>query len=545
LITGITGLLGQYFLCDSLIRREPIGVLVRERRGISAADRVDRLLAPWEKRLGRYLPRPVILNGDLRQKQLGLSRSSAAWMRKHVSSVLHSAASVSFQETKSGEPMTSNVEGTRHLLEFCRSSQVRDFHYISTAYSCGQVKNAAHVYEQLHPLEGPFGNIYERSKCLAEHLVNDCTGNFSRTIYRPSIIVGESATGISPSFNAIYTPVKLIWMLLRDTSASIPSAGDLLAQLNLRGDEARNVVPVDWVCQTIGAIVRTPQHHGGVYHITNSRQTAGSEIISAIISALNADRQQSGDASLSAPSVSRMTLSDFREHMQPYRSYFASDPSFDISRLQATGVVRDCPVVDGESLARAFRYGIDQKFATRESIPMDQECMEPRCRLDGLVGQLCESTDMQTNRDPLMNPDDLPHTDHQVLTARATARTDSEKFDAIELSLSGPGGGLWNVGFGQNEIIVSLPKHDGDDTVRFYGSAVAFRAWMRGSLSLEQGLHAGAFILTGTRIDQTPLYQALEELRLLLSRDDLDPIGIPSMRLPLVRDLLFAGTDAN
>ncbi|MHA0111913.1 SDR family oxidoreductase, partial [Klebsiella pneumoniae] len=70
--------------------------------------------------------------------------------------------------------------------------------------------------------------MYEQSKCLSEHLVATSDGDFSRTIYRPSIIVGESTSGFAPSFNAIYTPLRLASIVLTESPSLVRTAGDLL-----------------------------------------------------------------------------------------------------------------------------------------------------------------------------------------------------------------------------------------------------------------------------------------------------------------------------
>ena len=60
LITGATELLGRYLLRDLLLRDESVVVLVRPTRRESAEHRVDAMLAYWEDRWKRNLPRPVV-----------------------------------------------------------------------------------------------------------------------------------------------------------------------------------------------------------------------------------------------------------------------------------------------------------------------------------------------------------------------------------------------------------------------------------------------------------------------------------------------------
>lgn len=136
LLTGATGLLGRYLLRDLMLQEEPVAVLVRPSRWEMPEQRVDQILSFWDEQWGRSLPRPVVLQGDITEPLLGLDGAQIAWARRHCRSVLHSAASLSFQEEE-GEPYRSNVDGVRNVLEFCRSTGVKALDHVSTSYVCG------------------------------------------------------------------------------------------------------------------------------------------------------------------------------------------------------------------------------------------------------------------------------------------------------------------------------------------------------------------------------------------------------------------------
>jgi nucleoside-diphosphate-sugar epimerase len=493
LFTGITGLLGQYLLCNALQRREHTSVLVRGRRGISASDRVDQLLSVWEKRLGKVLPRPVVLEGDLRTDNLALSKAADKWFRQNVKSVVHSAASVLFQESPNGEPMKSNAEGTRHLLDFCRDSSVREFHYVSSAYSCGRVDHAKRVLEELHAEQGPFGNIYERSKCLAEHNVARAEGEFTRTIYRPSVIIGESESGYSPSFNAIYTPLRLAWLLLHQSTFKIPSERDFLQQVGSQGTEARNLVPVDWVSKAIASIVREPSCHGGVYHITNPVPTEGRDIVSAMVQAVSVDGPIIPGSDTPAIANEAINLEGFGEHMEAYKSYLQSDPTFDNSRFRAAAVCPPCPAVGKEALLRAFSFAVRARFENHDvsaGIPRETE---PRRSLEKL----------SASSDPFSKK--LAANGETRSSAHGDSNRPDSSFDdcncSFRLTLSGSGGGIWQISTEAGEIRVGLPASNPDDGPQFYATAAAFRRWLDVGFSLEDGIRSGQFVMTGTPED--------------------------------------------
>ncbi|MFN7806345.1 MAG: SDR family oxidoreductase, partial [Planctomycetaceae bacterium] len=72
LITGATGLLGRYLLRDLTLADARLAVLVRPARKTSALQRVENVMCYWEKDLGRPLPRPVVLEGEITEPDLGL-----------------------------------------------------------------------------------------------------------------------------------------------------------------------------------------------------------------------------------------------------------------------------------------------------------------------------------------------------------------------------------------------------------------------------------------------------------------------------------------
>ena len=121
LLTGATGLLGRYILKDLLLANVPVAVLVRPTRRANVRQRVEALMCYWDELLGRQLPRPVILEGDICEPGLGLDEKATKWASEHVDTFIHNAASLTFISTgPDSEPWRSNNIGTQHCLEFCR-----------------------------------------------------------------------------------------------------------------------------------------------------------------------------------------------------------------------------------------------------------------------------------------------------------------------------------------------------------------------------------------------------------------------------------------
>ena len=139
LLNGATGLLGRYLMRDLLLKDVPLAVLVRKSRKQNPRDRIEGAMRTWERELGRELPRPVVLAGDITAPDFMLSAEDFAWAKANCRGLIHNAASLSFVTTgRHAEPYKTNVDGTRNVLDFCRETGIRQFFHVSTAYVCGK-----------------------------------------------------------------------------------------------------------------------------------------------------------------------------------------------------------------------------------------------------------------------------------------------------------------------------------------------------------------------------------------------------------------------
>jgi uncharacterized protein YbjT (DUF2867 family) len=84
LLTGGTGLLGSYLLRDLLLEGRPVALLVRDDRKRSAAERVAGLLGRWEAMLGKRLPEPIVIAGDLLRPGCGIAPARDVFLRRHA-----------------------------------------------------------------------------------------------------------------------------------------------------------------------------------------------------------------------------------------------------------------------------------------------------------------------------------------------------------------------------------------------------------------------------------------------------------------------------
>jgi thioester reductase-like protein len=361
LLTGATGLLGNYLLRDLLVAGRQVAVVVRPSRTETARQRVEGMLAFWEADLRRVLPRPPVLEGDICQPGLGLGTAAAEWVADHCGCVIHNAASLAFEPNEqTGEPRRSNIEGTRNVLELCRATGIRRFHHISTAYVCGL--RSGRILEDELDVGQQLGNIYEETKVEAERLVRGAPMLDAPTIYRPAIIIGDSLTGYSTTFHGFYTPLKILQALADHTDTSQADGWlPILAAFNLSGHERKNYVPVDWVSKVITHIIDQPASHGRTYHVTPRQGAPLNVMCEAIQQALREQTRRPANTAKLMPGFEAI-VQTLMQQLDSYRAYWRDDPEFDASHTREAAPHLLCPDVDREMLVRAARYALQANF---------------------------------------------------------------------------------------------------------------------------------------------------------------------------------------
>ena len=362
LFTGGTGLLGRYLVRDLTDFGVPLALLVRPNRRMSAEQRVESLMATWDARLGRELPRPHVIESDLSRPDLGLDDIDREWIEEHCDTVLHNAASLVFHATApDGEPWRSNVDGTRAVLELCRGTGIVNLHHVSTAYVCG-LRNDRVLESQLDVGQEP-GNDYERSKVAAEELIHEADFLAPPTVYRPSIIIGDSSNGFSTTFHGFYAALRLAPTLWQAASAAEeqPAAGSQVpTRLTLDGKERKNLVTVDWVSRAIAEILVRPECHGQTFHLTSPRPVTTrvmSEVLEQVIE--NCHNCFVGPGPLKDPSAIEKL---FYEQMQVYSSYWRDDPEFDTTNTEEALPDLPPPTVDHDLLVRLSKAAIEMVY---------------------------------------------------------------------------------------------------------------------------------------------------------------------------------------
>ncbi len=285
LVTGATGFLGSNLISRLSTEGYRLIALSRNKEG-------------WHKLINKARGRKnleyvELIQGDITRPLLGLSGRRFRRLAWQVDTIIHCAALTDFENEE--RLFRTNVEGTGLLLQFALLGRKKHFHHVSSAYVAGNYNGT--FYEEDFNKNQSFNNSYEESKFNAEFLIR----RFARkhllpyTVYRPSIIVGDSTAGHTECYKGFYAFARALFLLKlralegdksdaermnivgpkfgpkscgrsprhRDVSVKIP--------MKLFGDPEGliNLVPVDYVVGAICEIFKRPEAHNKTFHLTN------------------------------------------------------------------------------------------------------------------------------------------------------------------------------------------------------------------------------------------------------------------------------------
>jgi thioester reductase-like protein len=368
LLTGVTGLVGRYLVRDLLLAGVPLALLVRPSRRASARQRVDSALAYWEDQIGRSLPRPVVLEGDISEPDLGLDARALRWVTERCDTLLHNAASLQFVSTSpESEPWRSNIHGTRNVLDLCEQAGIRKFHHVSTAYVCGLREGL--ILESELDVGQKLSNDYEQSKVDAEKMVRGSKFIDELTVYRPAIITGDSKTGYTTTYHGFYAPVQLVWTIGQSLEPNETGLSESVGRFPLHGYETKNLVPVEWVSAVMAHIFTHPEHHGKTYHLT-PRHKVPARLWADVLEDVCRFYSVRFDGTLREPEELTENERSFQELISVYATYWRDDPTFDSTNTQTACPHLPCPHMDRETLKMLARWAIESNFNGPRAKPL-------------------------------------------------------------------------------------------------------------------------------------------------------------------------------
>jgi long-chain acyl-CoA synthetase len=268
LLTGATGFLGMELLAR-LIERADVEVicLVRAPSKEAADERLAGVYAQLYDDPPSGVERVSTVTGDVSVDGLALSAGDRDELLARVTSIVHCAASISFDLPLETARETNSV-GPVRMLELARAladrGRLRRHVHVSTAYVAG--RHHGHFREADLDLGQGFRNTYEQSKFAGEQAIAAAAGDLPLVVARPSIVVGDSRTGWTPVFNVIYWPLRAFSRGLMDEVPVDPNG-------------VADIVSIDYVAQALIALLELDEVSGNVHLVAGSSALTNRELI--------------------------------------------------------------------------------------------------------------------------------------------------------------------------------------------------------------------------------------------------------------------------
>ncbi len=273
-ITGFPGFIAGRLLAR-LARADVQSYLLVQPHFIAAATAAVEKIAV---ETGTPLENFALIEGDITMPDLGIGADDLDTIRIETTGVFHLAAAYDLAIEKR-IAYAVNLEGTKNVNAFARSlPELRRYNYVSTCYVAGR-RTGEILESELNHSKG-FRNYYEETKYLAEIQVERLKADLPVTIFRPSVVVGDSQTGETAKYDGIYYLINYL-----------RKAPNLLRFVNVGNRNVRlNLVPVDFVVESIAELSRDESAVAKTIALADPSPLSTSELFDAIAEKLTGKR---------------------------------------------------------------------------------------------------------------------------------------------------------------------------------------------------------------------------------------------------------------
>jgi long-chain acyl-CoA synthetase len=280
-LTGGTGYIGAHVAANLLDQHDAtLNLLVRGR------DPRDAELRLWQAlqlhlpfpRFYEYLQAKIrIFRGDLTSPQFGLAPDDYDRLVHTTDSIIHCAASLNRKSEKNC--LNVNLRGTLEVVQLARRSQyyhgLRRFSDVSTVAVAGKRSHEVVAEDWSIDWERSDYDPYARTKKFCEHMVRELLPDVPLTIFRPSIVLGDSRYPQTTQFDMVRSFVFL---------AGLPV-------LPFRRHDKIDIVNVDFVADAISTLHMKTNPEHDTYHLSSGN---GSQTFQELTKALAAEQNKRG-----------------------------------------------------------------------------------------------------------------------------------------------------------------------------------------------------------------------------------------------------------
>jgi thioester reductase-like protein len=279
-LTGGTGYIGAH-VAANLLRDfgAPLNLLVRARTPQEAEERLWQALQLHFdfKSFYEFLQaRMRIFRGDLTDERFGLESDEYDRLIHTTDSVIHCAASLNRKSEKSC--LNVNLRGTLEVIKLAQQVDhyhgLRRFSHVSTVAVAGKRQDEVVTEENSIDWNRSDYDPYARTKKFCEHMIRQLLPDTPKTIFRPSIVLGDSRRAETTQFDMVRAFVFL---------AGLPA-------LPLRGKDRVDIVNVDFVADAVATLHVKEHTQYDTYHLSAGRESQTFKQITASLSAAQGRR---------------------------------------------------------------------------------------------------------------------------------------------------------------------------------------------------------------------------------------------------------------
>lgn len=207
-VTGTTGYIGSYVAAGLLEHHDDrLAVLVRAKSLEDARKRLWKSLQLHMdfERFASYLPRLDVYLGDLTSPELGLDAEARDRLVRTTDSVIHVAASLNRKSAK--VCFNVNLRGTLSVLKLAQDARdhhgLRRFSDVSTVAVAGHRRDEVVREDDMIDWDRSDYDPYARTKKFCEHMVHELLPDTPITVFRPSIVLGDSRFPETTQFDMV------------------------------------------------------------------------------------------------------------------------------------------------------------------------------------------------------------------------------------------------------------------------------------------------------------------------------------------------------
>jgi thioester reductase-like protein len=280
-LTGSTGYIGAHVAANLLDGHgASLNVLVRARDPREAQVRLWNALQLHLDfpRFYEYLQTRVrIFCGDLTSPGFGLGRDEYDRLVHTTDSVIHCAASLNRKSEKSC--LNVNLRGTLEVLTLARHAEhyhgLRRFSQVSTVAVAGQRNHEVVTEDRSIEWDRSDYDPYARTKKFCEHMMRVLLPDTPKTVFRPSIVLGDSRYAETTQFDMVRSFVFL---------AGLPA-------LPFRPTDKIDIVNVDFVADAISTLHMKADPEHDTYHLSSGN---GAQSFQELTQALASEQNKRG-----------------------------------------------------------------------------------------------------------------------------------------------------------------------------------------------------------------------------------------------------------